>query len=185
MSFNWSSTLQDLSSDDEDSYSKSTDKQSLLFFVDAAPSMLLPAKYSSLSPFIAALKCISDFMKLKIAESTDHIALVFYNSTKTDNKLGQGAPGFFEKFKLGLVELDWILELEQIIADPFDFLEEIGSEKSAESIPHIFWLASRMITDSKSKLHARKSVFIVTNDDNPADNNIKIKTNAKTKARVF
>ncbi|KAJ3396105.1 X-ray repair cross-complementing protein 6 [Lobulomyces angularis] len=181
---NWIQNFENFEDDplleeDEDDFEERTGLDSILWVIDCSPQMLSSFEDEH-SFFETAISCVIKSLQNKIiCSDSDLIGVLFYGTKKKQNAFGH--ENVYLLYDLDVPDVDRILKLETYQNNSDSFLDELGtSEKYAFS--DVLWTISSVFSSVTKKL-ASKRVFLVTNQDNPDQDDIKKLRSSKTRAK--
>jgi len=137
----------------------------VIFLVQLTHEAMLP-EANGVTPIEEALKGFSSFLKSKIISNyRDKVALVFFGSDKTNNKLQ--FEGIDVKLKLDLSSAERIMETEQILSN-------IGFFGVSETQPKVYealWICKHLFEEEGQSLETSQRIFLFTTEDDPNSGN--------------
>jgi ATP-dependent DNA helicase 2 subunit 1 len=159
-------------------------KDCLILLIDASYSMFVKDEGKTEIPFELCVKCAKSVLLNKIVSSEkDLIGVVFFGTREDKN------PSNFKNVyiyqDLDMPDAPRIKQLEEMLEDDgFQNFDQEYGHSDDYSLNNVFWTCSIMLSTSGSKL-SHKRILLFTNNDDPHKNDVSLKLQAKTKAKVI
>jgi ATP-dependent DNA helicase 2 subunit 1 len=157
--------------------------------LEAEPSQMNDSdRTSPLTPFAAAMKCVSSTLQNKIISSdADRVGVLLFNS----NNVASNPAGFKHIHLLMDLEVPSaarIKECERLAGNPEAAQTEIGSASEDSPLGNVFWTCANIFAASRTtgtamQTAGTKRIFLFTCEDVPNRDNPALQRAARTRGR--
>ncbi|KAK4671062.1 ATP-dependent DNA helicase II subunit 1 [Podospora pseudoanserina] len=172
-----------------------TQKDAVLFAIDASASMLEPPpssddkKSDKDSAVVAALKCAHQFMQQRIiAQPKDMMGILLFGTEKskfrdeTGSRSGSGYPHCYLFTELDVPGAEDVKKLRDLVEEGEDADEVLVPSKEPVLMSNVLFCANQIFTTNAANFGSRR-LFIITDNENPHGNDKQAKSSAAVRAK--